>query len=81
MNQNHNELIEQINNLKDQLKKKNFDLEKRKKELHCLYTISKIAETENLDIAVLMQQVVDIIPFSLQSSVSGYIRRKSSRLE
>lgn len=63
---NQNELIEQINSLKDQLKKTTFDLEKRKKELHCLYTISKIAETENLDIDFLMQQVVEIIPFSLQ---------------
>ena len=66
MNQNHTELIEQINRLKGQLKKKTFDLEKRKKELACLYMISKIAETENLDIDFLMQQVVDIIPLSLQ---------------
>lgn len=66
MNQNHNELIKQINSLKDQLKKKTFELEERKKELNCLYTISKIAETENLDIDSLMQQVVDIIPLSLR---------------
>jgi len=66
MNQNHNKLIEQINSLEDQLKKKTFDLEERKKELHCLYTISKIAEIKNLDIDVLMQQVVDLIPFGLQ---------------
>jgi len=66
MNQNHNELIEQINSFKDQLKKKTFDLEKREKELSCLYTISKIAETENLDIDSLMQQVVDIIPLAFR---------------
>jgi len=63
---NQNELIEQINSLKDQLKKKTFDLEERKKELNCLYMISKIAKTENLDIDSLMQQVVDIIPLGFR---------------
>ncbi|MFO7884889.1 MAG: sigma 54-interacting transcriptional regulator [Desulfobacteraceae bacterium] len=57
---------EQIKRLKDQLNQKTFKLEERKKELNCLYSLSKIAEKGNLDIDLLMQRVVEILPSSLQ---------------
>ena len=49
-----------------ELEKVSFDLRERVKELNCLYSISKVAETENLTIDSLMQHVINIIPQSFQ---------------
>ena len=48
------------------LEEASFDLKERIKELNCLYSISKVAETENLTIDSLMQHVINIIPTSFQ---------------
>lgn len=49
-----------------ELEETSFDLKERVKELNCLYSISKAAETEHLTIDSLIQHVVDLIPSSLQ---------------
>ncbi|CCK80981.1 sigma-54 interaction domain-containing protein [Desulfobacula toluolica] len=41
-------------------------LKERVKELHCVYSIANVAETENLTIDDLMQSVVDIVPSSFR---------------
>ncbi|MCP4160419.1 MAG: PAS domain S-box protein, partial [Deltaproteobacteria bacterium] len=59
------EITEQINN-EDKLKRISLKLQERVKELNCLYSISKIVETENFTIDTLLQHIVDIIPPSFQ---------------
>ncbi|MCP3876654.1 MAG: PAS domain S-box protein [Desulfobacteraceae bacterium] len=53
-------------NNEDRLQKISYQLEERVKELNCLYSISKIVETKNFTIELLMQHIVDIIPPSFQ---------------
>lgn len=49
----------QLDNL---LKKTNAQLIKRNKELHCLYSISKISDHRNCSLTEILQQIVDILP-------------------
>lgn len=79
------EITEQKKN-EDKLKKISFKLQERVKELNCLYSISKIVETNNFTIDILLQHIVDIIPTSFQYpditcvevSINGSVHRSTT---
>jgi PAS domain S-box-containing protein len=50
------------------LRKRTHDLDKRIKELNCLYAISDLREKPDISLEELLQGVVDLIPSSLQHS-------------
>ena len=59
-------LVDQIKNKKDELDKLNSTLQKRNKELNCLYCISNIIEKDKNSIDQTLQKIVNCIPEALR---------------
>jgi PAS domain S-box-containing protein len=79
MKQKDYSLCEEKNFLKSKLEQKTralqeqtYDLDRRVKELNCLYGISDLREKPDISLEELLQGVVDLIPSSLQySEITG----------
>jgi PAS domain S-box-containing protein len=66
---NEKDLLEaKLRELTEALRERTYDLDRRVKELNCLYGISDLREKPDISLEELLQGVVDLIPSSLQHS-------------